>query len=123
MTSAKSKEVIKGTLELLKQREDDADEVGHKFFNLQKIIKVTGIQPDKVYNNFKDKYNSLTIDEKKQIATCLMLPVKNVFERLGMVVSFAPTQEAREEIVRREQEKVNRELNRELNRLADNEGK
>jgi hypothetical protein len=96
MTSAKSKEVIKGTLELLRNREDEADEVGHKFFNLQKIIKVTGIQPDKVYNNFKDKYNSLTDAEKKQIATCLMLPVKNVFERLGMSVSFSKLPETQD---------------------------
>lgn len=84
----KGKEVIKGTLQLL-QNKEETDEVGHKFFNLQKIIKVTGIQNDKVYNNFKGAYNSLTDAEKKQIATCLMGPVKNIFERLGMAVSFS----------------------------------
>jgi hypothetical protein len=98
----KSKEVIKGTLQLL-QNKEETDEVGHKFFNLQKIIKVTGIQSDKVYNNFKDKYNSLTTSEKKQIATCLMLPIKDVFERLGMAVTFSPLPATQEE--------ANRQLN------------
>lgn len=61
----------------------------HKFFNLQKIIEATQIQPDKVYNNFKGVYSSLTNEERKQIATALMMPVQKIFEGLGMVVSFS----------------------------------
>jgi len=61
----------------------------HKFFNLQSIIEVTGIQEDKVYNNFKGVYNSFTPEEKKRIATCLMIPAVSVFERLGMKVTFS----------------------------------
>jgi hypothetical protein len=61
----------------------------HKFFNLQSIIEVTGIQEDKVYNNFKGVYNSFTNEEKKRIATCLMIPTVSVFERLGMKLTFS----------------------------------
>jgi hypothetical protein len=61
----------------------------HKFFNLQSIIEVTGIQEDKVYNNFKGVYNSFTPEEKKRIATCLMIPAVSVFERLGMKLTFS----------------------------------
>jgi len=61
----------------------------HKFFNLQSVIEVTGIQEDKVYNNFKGVYNSFTPEEKKRIATCLMIPTVSLFERLGMKVTFS----------------------------------
>lgn len=61
----------------------------HKFFNLQSIIEVTKIQEDKVYNNFKGVYNSFTNEEKKRIATCLMIPTVTVFESLGMRVTFS----------------------------------
>jgi hypothetical protein len=71
----------------------------HKYFNLQKVIEQTCIQPDKIYNNMKGLYNSLTLEERKQIATCLMIPVANIFERLGMKVTFSPLENEAEPMV------------------------
>lgn len=66
----------------------------HKYFNLQMILKTTRLNPDKVYNNFKGAYNSLSPEEKKQIATALMIPTKEMFARLGMDVSFSKLADA-----------------------------
>jgi len=82
--TAISKKVVKGT----EPKIDDPTEI-RKYFNLQKVIAVTGVQGDKIYNNMKGAYNSLTQDEKKRIATCMMVPVKVFFEKLGMAVSFS----------------------------------
>jgi hypothetical protein len=84
----KKNKMVKGSTTLIKPDGLQSDQA-HKYFNLQRIISDTGIQNDKLYNNMKGAYNSLTKDERKQIATCLMGPVKNIFERLGMVVSFS----------------------------------
>lgn len=60
----------------------------HKFFNLQRIVSSTGIQQDKIYNNMKGHYDSLSAEEKKRIATVLMIPIRDMFKRLGMGVKF-----------------------------------
>jgi hypothetical protein len=81
----------KKTAKITRIKPDEALDArkAHKFFNLQSIIEVTGIQTDKVYNNFKGVYNSFTPEEKKRIATCLMIPTVSLFERLGMKVTFS----------------------------------
>jgi hypothetical protein len=87
--TTKKKKMVKGTTIV---KPEDIDEA-HKYFNLQRVISDTRIQSDKVYNNMKGAYNSLSGDERKQIATCLMGPVVNLFKRLGMQVSFSKLQE------------------------------
>lgn len=89
MATKTKKKKQAGLADLLDREFEKAGRAPHKFFNLQSIIEVTGIQTDKVYNNFKGVYNSLTPDEKKRIATCLMIPTASVFETLGMKVTFA----------------------------------
>lgn len=88
MTAKKKKKMIKGSVRAAAPDAlNEAD--AHKFFNLQRVIEATRIQPDKIYNNMKGVYSSLSPEEHKQIATCLMSPVRNFFARLGMHVSFS----------------------------------
>jgi len=91
MTTKTKKKKPAKTAKITRVKPDEALDAraAHKFFNLQSIIEVTHIQEDKVYNNFKGAYNSLTPEEKKRIATCLMIPIVSVFERLGMKVTFS----------------------------------
>jgi hypothetical protein len=74
----------------VKEQEEYSAQIAHKFFNLQRVITETKIDQDKVYNNFKGEYKSLSPEEGKQIATCLMRPVQDIFARLGMRVKFEP---------------------------------
>lgn len=85
-------------------------EDSHKFFNLQKIIATTRIQQDKLYNNMKGSYDSLTTEEKKRVATCLMIPVRDMFARLGMSVSFQPIPKTQEEANKERQAQINKDL-------------
>lgn len=79
--------MVKGPTKMIKVEDTTTDD-DRRYFNLQKVANTTKIQQDKIYNNFKGMYTSLTAEEKKQIATCLMGPVKKMFESLGMSVSF-----------------------------------
>lgn len=58
-----------------------------KFFNLKKISDELGIQPDKLYNNFRDTYNSLN-EDKERIATLMIPQVTQFFDKLGFNVRF-----------------------------------
>lgn len=63
-----------------------------KYFNLNLISSKTGINKDKLYNNFKQDYNkdTLTDDNKKEISSVLVPATKEMFERLGLKVDFQP---------------------------------
>ncbi len=56
------------------------------------ISSKTGINKDKLYNNFKQDYNkdTLTDDNKKEISSVLVPATKEMFERLGLKVDFQP---------------------------------
>lgn len=82
MTATTKSKMIKGSAPVKGENED------RKYFNLQKLSLDTGISQDKLYNNMKGIYDSLTDAEKKAIAVCLMGPVKNFYGRLGMIVTF-----------------------------------
>jgi hypothetical protein len=86
---------VKRSLKAIKKRRisdgekmEEAEQKPYKFFNLKRAAVATGIDQYKVYNNFKGEYTSLTPEENKRIATALMMPTREVFARLGMIVSF-----------------------------------
>lgn len=60
----------------------------HKFFNFKRISVATGIQPDKIYNKLNKRYDSWTDEDKKKIFTVLKPAVLDVFEKLGIEVTF-----------------------------------
>ncbi len=59
-----------------------------KFFNMKRVADVTGIHPDKIYNNFKGSYASIDDDNRAQIAKVMIPQVKQLFEFLGYKVDF-----------------------------------
>lgn len=59
----------------------------YKYFGLHKISMDLEIKKDKLYNNFKGRYNSLDGDARR-VAEFMMPKVKQLFERLGYAVSF-----------------------------------
>lgn len=59
-----------------------------KFFNLKKISDCLVIHPDKMYNNFKGLYHSLSPNDCDNIAILLMPQVEKFFDRIGYTVSF-----------------------------------
>lgn len=59
----------------------------YKFFALHKISMELEIKKDKLYNNFKGRYDSLDGDAKR-VAEFMMPKVKEFFERLGYAASF-----------------------------------
>lgn len=81
MTIANKKKMIKGTQPI-------GPENPTRFLNIMKVAGLTKIDKDKIYNNLKGRYNTLTPAEKKQIATLLMMPLDSMFKRLGMQISF-----------------------------------
>lgn len=60
-----------------------SSQLPHKFFNMKKVIDLSGINQDKVYNNLKGEYNSLSPEEKNKMASILTAPVKSFFKNLG----------------------------------------
>lgn len=78
-----------GLSAILNQSKDDQD-TSHKFFNLKKVIDLTKIQPDKIYNNMRGDYDSLTLQDRKNIAAVLIPNVKKFFEKLGYLVTITP---------------------------------
>lgn len=60
----------------------------YKFINFKRVIDATGLNQDKVYNNLKGEYHSLTSEERDKIADVLIPNLKKVFETLGYVVRF-----------------------------------
>lgn len=57
-----------------------------KFFNLKKIADELGIHPDKLYNNFRGLYVSLTDADKRRVANLLKDKLTKLFEHLGYTV-------------------------------------
>lgn len=82
----------KGLAALLDQPADTVDKF-YKFFNFKRVIDRTGIQQDKLYNNLKNEYHSLTDEDKKNIASVLMPPIKQLFKMLGYAVEFTRKKE------------------------------
>lgn len=60
----------------------------YKFFNLKRIADMLPMQADKIYNNFKKAYDSLTQDDCKRIAGLLTPSVKKLYDRLGYTVQI-----------------------------------
>lgn len=58
-----------------------------KFLHLNKVSTALGIQPDKLYNNFHGKYDSLGKD-KDRIARFMMPHITRFFSKLGWGVVF-----------------------------------
>jgi hypothetical protein len=59
-----------------------------KFFNLKKISDKLKIQPDKLYNNFKGLYDSLSPKDCENIANLMIPHTEKLFERIGYSVTF-----------------------------------
>jgi hypothetical protein len=76
-----------GLAALLGNRVESGDPF-YKFFNLKKVSDLTQIQPDKIYNNMRGDYNSLSAADTSSIAKILIPNVKKFFERLGYEVTF-----------------------------------
>ena len=55
----------------------------YKYVNFKKVIDETGLNQDKVYNNLKDEYDSLTPADKKKIIDVLFPNLKQVFNNFG----------------------------------------
>lgn len=55
----------------------------YKFFNLKKLSDILKIQPDKLYNNFKALYFSLSPKECENIVSVLRPQCEKFFSRLG----------------------------------------
>lgn len=62
-----------------------------KYFSLKKIADDLGIKPDKVYNNFNGKYNSIGSD-CDQIASLMIPKVEKFFLSLGYQVIIKKNQ-------------------------------
>jgi hypothetical protein len=77
----------KGLAAILDLPKDGGDKF-YKFFNFKRVIDQTGIQQDKLYNNLKNEYHSLTDEDKKNIANVLMPPIKQLIKMLGYAVEF-----------------------------------
>ena len=55
----------------------------YRYVNFKKVIDETGLNQDKVYNNLKDEYDSLTPADKKKIIDVLFPNLKQVFNNFG----------------------------------------
>lgn len=60
-----------------------ADEQPHKFINWKKVSDETGINQDKLYNNVKGQYHSLSAADCDKIADVLGTNLREVFKYLG----------------------------------------
>jgi hypothetical protein len=87
-TTTKKAAPKKTGLAALLDRKTDAGDQFYKFFNLKKVSDLTRIQPDKIYNNMRGDYNSLSSSDTSSIAKILIPNVKKFFERLGYEVTF-----------------------------------
>ena len=61
----------------------------YKFFNVNKIGAVTNINSDKIYNNVKGFYDSLTHEEKESIANTLAGKAVEFFKSLGYTANIS----------------------------------
>lgn len=61
-----------------------------KYFNLKLISDKTGINKDKLYNNFKDQYNQGTLsdEDKRKIIAVLKPASEEMFKKLGENITF-----------------------------------
>lgn len=59
-----------------------------KYFNLKRISDKLKIHPDKLYNNFKGLYNSLSKKECDNIAKLLTPQVESFFDRIGYTITI-----------------------------------
>lgn len=55
----------------------------YKYVNFKKVIDETGLNQDKVYNNLKGEYSSLTPADIKKIIDVLVPNLKQVFNNFG----------------------------------------
>lgn len=59
-----------------------------KYFNVNQICLATGIRREKLYNNFKGRYDSLDQSDYDKIFKFLKPIVTLFFDRLGYTVGF-----------------------------------
>lgn len=59
-----------------------------RYFNIKKISDQTGIQPDKIYNNLKQFYDSLTPEDKRVIVKLMSPKVIEFFSVMGYEVDI-----------------------------------
>jgi hypothetical protein len=87
MAPTKTK-TIKGQKITLEKPEEQTESKFYKFFNFKKVADAAGIQPDKLYNNFKGFYASMQTDDKDSVAKVLIPQVKALFKYLGYNVAI-----------------------------------
>jgi hypothetical protein len=89
MSTTKQPKPSNGLSVLIAREQETAVDKFFKFFNLKKVSDITGIQPDKIYNNMREDYDSLTPADCKQIAEVLKPNVVKLFQKLGYKVTFS----------------------------------
>lgn len=78
----------RGLAALLEDKPRGNEDMPHKFINFKKIIDLTGINQDKLYNNLKGEYSSLTDEEIKKIVDVLFPKLVRVFKRFGYILDL-----------------------------------
>jgi hypothetical protein len=66
----------------------NSEEEYWKIINLKRVSDTTGINRDKLYNNFRGLYSSLTPDDNKKVVDTITPGFKKILKRLGYAVKI-----------------------------------